>query len=128
MFCPVCESEFREGFTRCNDCDVALVEELFDEQAALGSLVPLIDDISPNLIGEVTERLEKQRIPYMVQAGTALAIIEGDVETLTEPGTWRAHIWVTEDRAQEAHRLLEATRFEMSAAANRDPEDPLGPA
>ena len=30
MFCPVCEDEFREGFTRCNDCDVALVVSLDD--------------------------------------------------------------------------------------------------
>jgi len=28
MFCPVCEGEFREGFTRCNTCDVDLVEAL----------------------------------------------------------------------------------------------------
>jgi predicted RNA-binding Zn-ribbon protein involved in translation (DUF1610 family) len=28
MFCPKCRGEFREGFTRCHKCDVALVEEL----------------------------------------------------------------------------------------------------
>ena len=25
MFCPVCKAEYREGFTRCSDCEVALV-------------------------------------------------------------------------------------------------------
>ena len=25
MFCPQCRSEYREGFTECNDCQVALV-------------------------------------------------------------------------------------------------------
>lgn len=28
MFCPDCKAEYRPGFTRCSDCDVALVERL----------------------------------------------------------------------------------------------------
>jgi hypothetical protein len=28
MFCPICKAEYREGFTRCADCDVELVYEL----------------------------------------------------------------------------------------------------
>jgi len=27
MFCPVCKAEYRQGFTRCADCDVELVYE-----------------------------------------------------------------------------------------------------
>jgi len=28
MYCPNCRDEFRDGFTRCHDCDVTLVENL----------------------------------------------------------------------------------------------------
>ncbi|MCD6311851.1 MAG: DUF2007 domain-containing protein [Elusimicrobia bacterium] len=28
MFCPNCGAEYREGFTRCTDCDIDLVETL----------------------------------------------------------------------------------------------------
>lgn len=28
MICPKCGSEYREGFTRCADCEVALVEQV----------------------------------------------------------------------------------------------------
>lgn len=28
MFCPICKSEYREGFTRCNDCGVDLVSSV----------------------------------------------------------------------------------------------------
>ncbi len=29
-FCPNCEAEYREGITRCSDCDMELVGELTD--------------------------------------------------------------------------------------------------
>ena len=31
MFCPVCKSEYREGFTKCSDCGVDLVKHLPDD-------------------------------------------------------------------------------------------------
>ena len=34
MFCPVCKVEYRDGFTRCSDCDVALVDHLPTESPA----------------------------------------------------------------------------------------------
>ena len=34
MFCPECKCEYRPGFTRCSDCDVALVPQLPDAPAA----------------------------------------------------------------------------------------------
>jgi hypothetical protein len=34
MFCPQCEAEYRQGFTRCGDCDVDLVYSLPQESPA----------------------------------------------------------------------------------------------
>ncbi len=34
MYCPDCGYEYREGFSRCPDCDVELVSELPDEDTA----------------------------------------------------------------------------------------------
>ena len=28
MFCPQCRAEYREGFFRCSDCDITLVDQL----------------------------------------------------------------------------------------------------
>jgi hypothetical protein len=28
MICPKCEAEYKEGFTKCDDCDVALIEKV----------------------------------------------------------------------------------------------------
>ncbi len=33
MFCPLCKAEYREGFFRCTDCNVALVNALPQETA-----------------------------------------------------------------------------------------------
>jgi hypothetical protein len=34
MFCPLCQSEFREGFTECGECHVALMGTLTEASAA----------------------------------------------------------------------------------------------
>ncbi|MCC7431670.1 hypothetical protein IT568_12570 [bacterium] len=31
-FCPICKSEFREGFTFCSECKTELVDELVEEK------------------------------------------------------------------------------------------------
>src|SRR5215831_21242657 len=28
MFCPQCKAEYRSGFVKCSDCDIALVDQL----------------------------------------------------------------------------------------------------
>ena len=35
MFCPRCKCEYRDGFTICADCDVALVAELSVESSPI---------------------------------------------------------------------------------------------
>ena len=38
MFCPECRAEYRPGFTRCSDCDIDLVSELFESDIAAEKL------------------------------------------------------------------------------------------
>jgi hypothetical protein len=42
MICPNCETEYRETFTRCSDCDVDLVEGPAAEPAEPGHDVDLV--------------------------------------------------------------------------------------
>ncbi|MGB8474701.1 MAG: hypothetical protein WCE61_11515 [Candidatus Acidiferrum sp.] len=75
MFCPVCKAEYRQGFTRCADCDVELVYEL-----PAAAIVPLAaatpgdsdedpfcsfwtgDD--PRIQAELCELMDKAKIPF----------------------------------------------------------------
>jgi hypothetical protein len=44
MFCPQCQAEYRQGFTRCSDCDVDLVHELAQEVPRDGETLQIISD------------------------------------------------------------------------------------
>lgn len=113
MICPECETEYREGFTRCSDCDVDLVAEL--EATALA---PLTMETSPDLVAALIETLEAESIPYVIQAGTALSVFDGEEESLEVPDGWGARIWVTRDRADEAREMLEEVRERTKESAS----------
>ena len=50
MICPVCKAEYRQGFARCADCEVELIELLpvtgeFDEICPLYKLEPFVEQL-----------------------------------------------------------------------------------
>ena len=68
MYCPNCRSEYRPGFTRCKDCDVALVEELpLEEKPEFVDLVEVLSSADPGEISLVKSILEAEEIPYLAQ-------------------------------------------------------------
>jgi hypothetical protein len=76
MFCPVCKYEFRRGFTRCNTCDVDLVETLpaeeeIDHTAPTSAAEPdpdrpvlLWSGASGGFYSALTLALESAQVPY----------------------------------------------------------------
>jgi hypothetical protein len=87
MFCPVCKSEFREGFTRCGSCEVDLVAELgpgrFEaagrEPAALGPLVDYCGFLSLDDARYARDRLRHERLH------SEIVIRDRAAEELTAP-------------------------------------------
>jgi hypothetical protein len=104
MICPQCETEYRDGITRCSDCDVALVDEIapsaFEE-----ALSPLTEAIDPFALGELTDRLEKAGVPYVVEAGTALRLLDHPEGPMTAPDDWSARVWIATPFAERAQRI-----------------------
>ncbi len=70
MFCPQCKAEYRQGFTRCADCDVELVhglpeaEEGASNDMRAGTLVPLWEGEDLALHTTLLEELEAAGIRY----------------------------------------------------------------
>jgi hypothetical protein len=66
MICPSCGSEYREGFTRCAECDVDLVETITAERQ---NLAPLTLESSGELVAELTDRPRESRSAVRDRSG-----------------------------------------------------------
>ena len=75
MFCPVCESEYEAGVTRCPDDDTELVERLTPENTlhdhSEARFVPLHNVGSPAEADMVNDMLVQNGIRSAVQSGSA---------------------------------------------------------
>jgi hypothetical protein len=105
MFCPVCESEYEAGITRCPDDNSALVNRLTSETAvhdtSEAQYLPLHNLGSPAEAEMVNDILTQNGIRSVVQSGGADAF--SPLLSSTSPG---ATILVDErdfDRAKELY-------------------------
>lgn len=108
MYCPECETEYREGIRNCSDCDVALVDELTAEKDQDLGLVPLTISTSSEFVAELIEALEEAEVPYVIQAGTALPLFDGEPELHSL--RWQARIIVSRDSSEDAESIMEKVR------------------
>jgi len=104
MFCPVCESEYEAGVTRCAEHDVELVESLSPETSRDKSearFVPLHNVGSPAEAEMVNDILRQNGVRTAVQSGGSDAF--SPLLSTTSPG---ALVLVDErdvDRANEIY-------------------------
>ena len=99
MFCPQCRSEYRQGFTRCSDCDIDLVAELpRDGPHDDPNLVKVYETGDAALIPLIESLLEDAKIEYEVTNTRR--------QYVTNSQLGYAEFWVGEDEADEARALL----------------------
>jgi len=106
MYCPSCRTEYREGYYTCADCGDTLVSMLPPAETTLESVLePLLRTPSADVMSMLVDALEQAEIPYVLQAGTALALLDGERIFGAQPAAWEARLWVPGDRLEEAKAL-----------------------
>ncbi len=110
MFCPNCAAEYREGFTECSDCGVALVPERPpSNQHPHDKLIAVFETTDVTLLPVIKSVLQSAEIPFFVRGDEAMGILPvgtfGSGINYDGQGLGAA-VMVREDRAEEAKALL----------------------
>ena len=107
MFCPRCGAEYREGFTRCCDCDVDLVSEPPMRVAHAGTRVRLVT------LRSFPSEFEAQVALAALEHAVIAAIVRSDNEGALNPAltfTRGAELLVREEDVAAAGDVLSSSR------------------
>jgi hypothetical protein len=103
VYCPQCRVEYRDGFSQCSDCQVALVSGLPPETPAPPlHWVTVFESNDMLAIGLAQGSLEDSGIPFLIRSEeTAARLVLGPV--MFPP----SRFLVPKDREVEARELME---------------------
>ncbi len=98
MFCPVCRSEYREGFTRCVDCDVDLVDALApEEEPPFYHFVEVMTVFDEAKIAVIKSLLDEADLDYYFQ---------GELSHRLAPLPFSTRLMVRKEHFTEATKIL----------------------
>ena len=99
MYCPQCHAEYVPGVTRCDDCDVGLVEVLpaaeRARRASTEALVTVFSTHDPGLAAVAESLLQSADVRFSVRG-----------MLLPYPGAFPVDLQVLAGDADEARRIL----------------------
>jgi len=124
MICPNCHAEYREGFSRCADCDVPLVSETnaeFDspdsEGSTLSELLPIFETQDSSFLSDLVALIEENKIPYVLQSGTAIGLESLEQSDALE---WRAVLYVPNRMEEKVDSFI--TKLKSDRSSEREAE------
>ena len=124
MICPKCGSEYREGFFRCSDCNVALVTaQNFDSDDSVkeeSELVAVLDTKDSSFLSDVVSLIEEKGIPYLLQSGTAIGF---DALIPSDALEWRAILSVPKDLEEKVDSLIADVKAQWMHRADEPPSE-----
>jgi hypothetical protein len=118
MYCPQCKGEYREGFDRCDDCGVDLVDELPSEDHSAEEYVKVFETSESDLIPVIKSLLEGAEIPYLTEGEDLMNLLPSEMLGGFYRPSAEVKFKVPAARAEEARGL-----FEASVDPSEDSED-----
>ena len=123
MYCPQCGAEYREGFDRCGDCDVALTHEPpppEDHEAT--NYVTVFETSETDVIPVIKSILRGAEIPFNTLGEAMMNLFPSDLlgRVMSKPGA-EVSFMVPEDRAEEARQLLTEQPLAEEPEAETEP-------
>jgi len=115
MFCPQCRAEYREGFSRCADCDIDLVETLEPE--------PPPEYVDFQLILSTFNTGDIAIIKSILDAEQVTYYFLGEHINLVRPLGDPARLMVRKDEVSTAVDLLKDLKFSYSALNVHEEEE-----
>ena len=115
MVCPKCKTEYREGFYRCADCGIALVQDAevspagSEEDVDSSELMSAFQTMDSLFLSDVVALIEEQNIPYLLQSGTALGL---DPNSDKKAFEWRAVLYVFPEFLEAVESIVSKVRQE----------------
>lgn len=110
MFCPKCKAEYREGFSRCADCDIDLISELPPEKEQT------VEYIDYKKIITFSSRYEADLAQGLLEANDVFAVVYGDDAGGIQPGLTFAigvRLMVKEEDVESAKEILKDADYKF---------------
>ncbi len=104
-FCPSCRTEYRDGFTRCSECEVELVEALpaQDSSGIPPDRVQLVE------LASFPNASEAEMIQELLESNGIGTVIRGDVDPIgATSGAEPATLLVDRNELARAREIYEA--------------------
>ncbi|MEA2491246.1 MAG: hypothetical protein QOH21_3038 [Acidobacteriota bacterium] len=123
MICPQCNSEYRDGYTHCVSCDVALIEPVVEAAEPQVELVKVYETGNAAIIPLVESLFDDAGIEYMVKGESIQDLIGGGrlgggYNIILGP----VYFFVRADDADEAKAIVDRLALETPDAAVELPE------
>ena len=107
MYCPLCQVEYREGFTECSDCHVPLLAGTPLPEPA-SNFDPALDLV---VVLETNDRIKVAMARGLLEDAGIPFFVLGQIATLVQDVDAFLHKWVQlqvpRDREAEAKELLQ---------------------
>ncbi len=114
MFCPLCNAEYRPGFTQCGDCKLPLVRSV---EEARSQNVSVWKGDGERELDAVLDALAAEAIPYHYREGLR-PIPKLVFSNVPVRPRFETEVWVLRKDATRAEELIQGL--------NRDPDEGHG--